>query len=364
MKPALILSLAVFLLVSCRSNYTTYEYAPLNSVIKRYSFEYYMLPENIGKVIQYLERLKRESPDTYYYSEPYLEGDLADILKSNKFKYEYLKDSVFVYDKKNRDRYLVRGNPYYWLGHPDAYPEELHDYWSYYRPAFYDEEGNHIYEFDESEFGVHSGDRYDAICRYDRVGDIFSISAGIVDYYIPDYDTLLTKRIIGVRDTVSAFIRKNPKVYSCIFPIQLSKTGTLWAPKDAAHLYSSRDTLVFKNGSFVIDTGLFEEAHLDSPFQYVLKDPGGRKIKATFTIVEGHAQMPELFSYSECIDNREIYGLSFKCYRRRDLIYACWYDATHDLSYICEDSFPEDIVNLTSLIRQVRPYNSGQIKGR
>ena len=82
MKPALILSLAVFLLVSCRSNYTTYEYAPLNSVIKRYSFEYYMLPENIGKVIQYLERLKRESPDTYYYSEPYLEEDLADCYRS------------------------------------------------------------------------------------------------------------------------------------------------------------------------------------------------------------------------------------------------------------------------------------------
>jgi len=354
MKSALIFAIVALLFVSCGSDYTTYENAPLNSVIKRYSFEYYMLPENIGKVIQYLERLKRESPNTYYYSEPYLEGDLADILKSYKFKYEYLKDSVFVYDKKNRDRYLVRGNPYYWLGHPDAYPEELHDYWSYYRPAFFDEEGNHIYEFDESEFVVHSGDRYDAICRYDRVGDKLSISAGIVDYYIPDYDTLLTKRMIGVRDTVSAFIRKNPKICSCIFPIQLSKTGTLWAPKDVAHHCFSKDTLVLKNGRLIIDTGLFEEVRHNSPYQYVLKAPGGRKTNATFTIIEGREQVPELFSDSECIDDREIYGLSFKCYRRRDLIYGCWYDATHDLSYICEDSFPEDIVNLISLIRQVK----------
>lgn len=363
MKRSLVLIMALLQIVSCKSSYTMYENDPLNSVIKRYSFEYYTLPDNMNQVIQYLEQLKQVSPDTYYYSKPYLVADLVEILKRNKYKYVYLKDSVFVYDVKNRDGYVVRGNPYYWLEHPDGYPEDLHDYWSYFNSACFDEMGNHMYEFDDYSFAIQTGKNYDAICKLDRVGDMytFSISAGSHQYYIPSYDTLLVKKINRIRDTISAFMNNNPNVYSCIIPVQLSKTGTLWAPKDAAHLYSSRDTLVFKNGSFVIDTGLFEEAHLDSPFQYVLKDPGGRKIKATFTIVEGHTQMPELFSYSECIDNREIYGLSFKCYRRRDLIYACWYDATHDLSYICEDSFPEDIVNLISLIRQVRPYNSGQI---
>lgn len=317
----------------------------------------------MNQVIQYLEQLKQVSPDTYYYSKPYLVADLVEILKRNKYKYVYLKDSVFVYDVKNRDGYVVRGNPYYWLEHPDGYPEDLHDYWSYFNSACFDEMCNHMYEFDDYSFAIQTGKNYDAICKLDRVGDMytFSISAGSHQYYIPSYDTLLVKKINRIRDTISAFMNNNPNVYSCIIPVQLSRIGTLWSPKDMKH-HCSRDSLSLNENRMVIATDLFEGGHcmsVDSSklgtryYRYALKESDNRKKKACFMVAEGRQQVSNLIVSSECLDNRIINGLEFKCYRYNDMIYGYWYDTGHDVSFSCEDSLPEDIVTFMILIKQV-----------
>lgn len=365
-KTVVVWAVALMQVISCNNDYTIYEDAPLNSVIKRYSSEYYGLPENIDIIIEYLERMKRESPDTYFYTEPYLEKDMVDILKSGKFKYVYSKDSVLIYDKKNKDKYLIRGHPFFWLEHPDAYPDDSYDYWLRFRPSFFDETGHHLYEYDDIGSIVHSGKKYDAICKYDRVDDTLYIFSGSKAYYIPDYDTLLKNHIGKIKDTINAFINDNTKVYSYIFPMQLSTVGNLWVPKDMEPLLHANDSLPFNNERLIINTELFNQAHsvyndttdsVSPYYRYRIRQPDLTKDNAFFTISKGRSMGPKLSENSECIDNREINGMIFQCYKTNNTLYGYWYDAKHNVTYTCENPSPEDIMNYIALIKQVKWYS-------
>lgn len=154
-------SLVIFLslfynLVSCGHNLNVREmaiqnnvYSTVNGIIEYYSECNYRLPEDFDQVLDFLAEWKKHDPESYLYDSFYpKEKSFIDFLKNNYPKCEFHADSVFLYFPSWNLGTCVYGHPFYWLEHPERFPEERHDYFDNFRPAIFDYKGNFIFRFD------------------------------------------------------------------------------------------------------------------------------------------------------------------------------------------------------------------------
>ena len=141
---------------SCARQYNVRElaiktetYTEMNAVIEFYSVCNYRLPENSDQLLDFLAEWKIQDPDSYLYDSFYpTEKSFIDLIKNNNLQWEFYTDSVFVYSSSLNLGTCVYGHPFYWLEHPERFPEERHDYFDNFRPAIFDYKGNFIFRFD------------------------------------------------------------------------------------------------------------------------------------------------------------------------------------------------------------------------
>lgn len=76
------------------------------------------------------------------------EKSFIDLIKNNNLQWEFYTDSVFVYSSSLNLGTCVYGHPFYWLEHPERYPEERVDYFDNFRPSIFDHQGKFIFNFD------------------------------------------------------------------------------------------------------------------------------------------------------------------------------------------------------------------------
>ena len=154
-------SLVIFLslfynLVSCGHNLNVREmaiqnnvYSTVNGIIEYYSECNYRLPEDFDQVLDFLAEWKKHDPESYLYDSFYpKEKSFIEFLKNNYPKCEFHADSVFLYFPSWNLGTCVYGHPFYWLEHPERFPEERHDYFDNFRPSIFDHQGKFIFNFD------------------------------------------------------------------------------------------------------------------------------------------------------------------------------------------------------------------------
>lgn len=141
---------------SCTRQYNVRElaiktetYTEMNSVIEFYSVCNYRLPENSDQLLDFLAEWKIQDPDSYLYDSFYpTEKSFIDLIKKNNLQWEFYTDSVFAYSSFLNLGTCVYGHPFYWLEHPERFPEERHDYFDNFRPSIFDHQGKFIFNFD------------------------------------------------------------------------------------------------------------------------------------------------------------------------------------------------------------------------
>ena len=141
---------------SCARQYNVRElaikteiYSEMNAVIEFYSVCNYRLPENSDQLLDFLAEWKIQNPDSYLYDSFYpTEKSFIDLIKKNNLQWEFHPDSVFVYSSSLNLGTCVYGHPFYWLEHPERYPEARVDYFDNFRPSIFDHQGKFIFNFD------------------------------------------------------------------------------------------------------------------------------------------------------------------------------------------------------------------------
>ena len=145
-----------YILVSCGHNLNVREmaiqnnvYSTVNGIIEYYSECNYRLPEDFDQVLDFLAEWKKHDPESYFYDSFYpKEKSFIEFLKNNYPKCEFYADSVFLYFPSWNLGTCVYGHPFYWLEHPERFPEERHDYFDNFRPSIFDHQGKFIFNFD------------------------------------------------------------------------------------------------------------------------------------------------------------------------------------------------------------------------
>ena len=118
-------------------------FTPVNNIIELYSSYHYELPENYNQIIEFLKEWKKQDPDSFWLDYDNTDNtDKIEEMRALAPQGEFYRDSIFLYYQQLNTGVCVYGHPYYWLEHPERFPEDRMDYDSFFRPSAFDSDGN------------------------------------------------------------------------------------------------------------------------------------------------------------------------------------------------------------------------------
>lgn len=152
MRNALILLLPIFI-VSC----SCYEdivcnkarkyriYTGFDNIIEHYSACNYRMPTDMDEICDFMNNLIEKDPVGYGYVK-----EFSDYISEHRHLMVSYTDSVFIYFPGEKIGCCTYGSPYYWIEHPEKYPEDRLDYNTNFQISAFDKEGHYIYDLDYS----------------------------------------------------------------------------------------------------------------------------------------------------------------------------------------------------------------------
>lgn len=232
--------LLILLVSSCGSKPSIRELALEHEALSEYDFIinayrkcYYKLPESIEAITDYLRADKKLNPIDYSVVYVHNGVDIVDLIERSGAEMEYYEDSIFLYDKTLKCGCVIRGTPFYWFHHKDAWPERytyddgrtfLFGYWELFHPRAYDSNGELLWEKDMGEIYRKLPGQSSYYCMWEDICNVIVCYSEDTGMRVEYNDAAVYEAVIDSdwESIIRQYLQENPEIKSIILPAKVA----------------------------------------------------------------------------------------------------------------------------------------------